>query len=402
MSVSRGASQQKNKKIILLAIAFYFNFACSNVSYLLPVYYAHAGFSAARAGALVSAFYIASLIFRLILGSFIPRFGFKKLLAAGGVLSTAGALAIVFSGGSFIPAFAARLLFGSGTAFTQIALAAYQSLAFPKEERGQAYSFIMAGGLAPMLTAVPIADALLAKGHFTAYIFIPVLLSAAMSAVTIFALDTGDVSLDDVPASASPFAGMGECLRIPAVVLSVLMMIIFSTVDAASSFMSSMTAVFGLMSSYFLSSNAAVGVLVRLFLGRVLDRYPRSRLSAPITASMAVLLLLASVHPSRTSLMILGFFFGVGMGFGFPLHIALVSDYSPRRLQPAAVSMVWFAIAVAFAVVPFVSSYITEATDPVFGFRAVVIFALVCCILTAAVWRRLERRGMLYGRRKES
>ena len=108
---------------------------------------------------------------------------------------------------------------------------------------------------------------------------------------------------------------------------------------------------------------------------------------------MSVILLLASVNPSRATLMALGFLFGIGMGLGFPLHLALVSDHSPRRLQPAAVSMLWFTIALAFAVVPFISSCIREAAGAVFAFRAIVIFALVCCIMAEAMWRVLERSG---------
>ena len=110
---------------------------------------------------------------------------------------------------------------------------------------------------------------------------------------------------------------------------------------------------------------------------------------------MALLLLLASVNPGRASLMILGFLFGIGMGFGFPLHLALVSDHSPRRFQPQAVSIMWFTIALDFAVVPLATSYISEATDAVFGFRTVVLTALVCCAFAAFMWRKLERAGRL-------
>lgn len=389
------APQSRNKKILLLALGFFFNFGYSNVSYLLPVYYAHVGYSAARAGALVSAFYFATLLFRLLLGMMIPRFGFRKFLAAGGVLSIAGSLAVALSGGHFLPALAARILFGAASAFTQISLATYQSLAFREEERGLAYSIIMAGGLAPMMTAVPVADWLLAHGYFNSYISIPVIFAVAMAAVTIFALDTGDVVLRASHAAVSPFSGIGECFRMPAVALSLFMVFTFSIVDAASSFMAPMTASFGTMSSYFLSTNAAVGVTVRLFFGKVLDRYPRWKLSAPITAAMALLLLLASVNPGRASLIILGFLFGIGMGFGFPLHLALVSDHSPRRLQPQAVSIMWFTIALDFAVVPLATSYISEATDAVFGFRTVVLSALACCAFAAFMWRKLERAGRL-------
>ena len=386
----RTGIQSKNKKITLLALGFFFMFGYSNVSYLLPVYYAGVGFTAAQSGLLVSSFYFATLIFRLLLGNLLVKSGFKRFLAIGGVASVAGSDWIVFAGDSFFSAFAARFLLGAGTAFTQIAVATYQSLAFAEKERGFAFSLIMAGGLAPMMTAVPLADWILSRGYLNAYIFIPLALTVAAAVVTVFLLDTGDVSLDASQAAANPFKGMGDCLKDPRILLALFSMFLFSLADAASAFMAPMTASYGLMASYFLSSNAVVGVLVRLLFGKVLDRYPRRRLSASIIAGMALMLLLASVSPSRCSLMILGLVFGVGMGFGFPLHLAIVSDNAPQRLQPQAIALTWFLVALDFALVPLITSYISGLTTPVTGFRAVVIFVLLGAVYEEYKWRRLE------------
>ena len=104
---------------------------------------------------------------------------------------------------------------------------------------------------------------------------------------------------------------------------------------------------------------------------------------------MALMLLLASVSPSRCSLMILGLVFGVGMGFGFPLHLAIVSDNAPQRLQPQAIALTWFLVALDFALVPLITSYISGLTTPVTGFRAVVIFVLLGAVYEEYKWRRL-------------
>ena len=97
----RTGIQSKNKKITLLALGFFFMFGYSNVSYLLPVYYAGVGFTAAQSGLLVSSFYFATLIFRLLLGNLLVKSGFKRFLAIGGVASVAGSVWIVFAGDSF-------------------------------------------------------------------------------------------------------------------------------------------------------------------------------------------------------------------------------------------------------------------------------------------------------------
>ncbi|MEG1913094.1 MAG: MFS transporter [Cloacibacillus sp.] len=381
--------QSKRKKIVLLALGFFFMFGYSNVSYLLPIYYANVGFTQAQSGLLVSAFYFATLIFRLLLGSLLVRSGFKRFFAIGGALTVAASLWIVFAGNSFVCAFAARFMLGAGTAFSQIALATYQSLAFDEKERGFAFSLIMAGGLAPMMTVVPFADWLLSHGHFTSYILIPMSLAAAMALLTVFVLKTEDVALETPKNNGNIFKGIADCFKIPGLSLALFSMFLFSLTDAASAFMASMTSSYGLMASYFLSTNAVIGVAVRLFFGKVLDRYPRKKLSVPIIAGMSLMLLFASIHPSRASLMALGLLFGVGMGFGFPLHLALVSDNAPKRVQPQAIALMWFFTALDFALVPLATSYISAFTTPVVGFRAVVLFVLAGAAFAQYKWRRL-------------
>ncbi len=77
------------------------------------------------------------------------------------------------------------------------------------------------------------------------------------------------------------------------------------------------------------------------------------------------------------------------MGFGFPLHLALVSDNAPRRLQPQAISLTWFLVALDFALVPLATSYISGRTTPVIGFRVVVVLILLGTLYACYRWRRL-------------
>ncbi|MDO4987607.1 MAG: MFS transporter [Synergistes sp.] len=417
LKTAHSGPQGKKTRIFLLAMAFFLNFGFANVCFLLPLYYAHTGFTSSEAGILLSAFYIAALVFRLILGGLLPRFGFGKFLMMGGVFSVLGAVGTAVSGGNFAAAIVSRVIFGIGSTFTQVALATFQSLAFEKNERGAAFSFIMAGGLATTMTVFPIADWCLAKGYFNAYIMINVFITVALVYVTVFALKTDDVTIPTRQTNemysvdcgqtsekgnsilsavkhglAQPFIGLGECFKNPKIVFAFFMMFMFSLVDAASCFMSPMLAAFGLMMSFFISTNAAVGVFIRLTMGKALDKLPREKLSVPVTVTLALILLLATIHPTRTSLMALGFVFGILMGFGYPLHLALVSDSAPRTLQAQAVSFGWFLSALDFTIVPLLFSFIGELTDPVFAFRAVTISVLLCCA-AAQIVRIRARKG---------
>ena len=72
---------------------------------------------------------------------------------------------------------------------------------------------------------------------------------------------------------------------------------------------------------------------------------------------------------------------GVGMGLGFPLHLALISDYVPIGLQPQAVSLSWFLMGVNFAAVSLMMGWLGDFFGPVLVFR--IITGLV---VLGAIW----------------
>ena len=144
------------------------------------------------------------------------------------------------------------------------------------------------------------------------------------------------------------------------------------------------------MASYFLSTNAAIGVFIRLFFCKVLDKYPRRILSAPLIAVMSLTIIFATISPSKWTLIVLGIIFGICMGFGFPLHLALVADYAPKNLQAQAASLMWFLYAMDFAMVPMVTSALSSLSSPVTAFR---IISLLVLAGSAVVWNGWHRLG---------
>lgn len=379
------------RKIVFLAFGFFFVFGFSNVSYFLPVYYKQIGIASAdAAGWLVTAFYITSIISRPFLGNVISRLGFRRTFYVAGALGVVSSIGVVLSGTHFIPALVSRGVLGVGSSLFQIGLATYQAIAFKQEERGRAFSLIMAGGLAPMMTLVPIADLFLQHSWNTLYIVFPglVCLGAALLTPLIPGLDEVTPARPERSAQRPRLGGFVDCFRIRPLRLSFLAMFLFSITDATAAFMGTMTLHFGLMASLFLSSNAVVGVVLRIFCARMLDRYPRNSFSVVTTTITASTLLLASIAPSGRSLVLLGMLFGVGMGFGFPLHLALVSDYAPRELQPQAVSFSWFLMGCTFAFVPLASGWLSEIAGPVFAYRLILAPTLALTIGMHFLWRR--------------
>ena len=388
------AERQKRGKIALLAASFYCVLLVANVSYLLPLYYARVGYTPQESGWLVSGFYLVSVISRLFLGNVILSLGFRRVFLLAGILSVASSVGVAATELNFWLALASRAALGLGSSLFQVGLATYQALAFKKEERAGAYSVIMAGGLAPMMTAVPLADWLLFSGQSELYIVIPIV--SCVAAVLI----TGRLPVmdDAVPQqqtahSRNPLHGIADCFKIPFFRLAIFSLFLFTFTDAVSAFMSPMTNSFGFAASFFLTANAVVGVCVRLFLGRILDKYPRWKLSVPILVLMLAALLLASVSPTKTTLILFGMVFGIGMGFGFPLNLALVSDGVPAALQPQAISMAWFVMGVNFGAVPLILGWLGGAVGPVAAFRILSGLALAGACLLAMLWMRQINSG---------
>lgn len=385
--------QGNGAKIFFLALSFYCVFGFTNVGYLLAVFYAQTGFSSRDAGALVSVFYVASVVSRLLLGCVVPRLGFRRTLLVAAVLSVASSLSIVFAGLNFWMAFFSRLLLGVGSSFFQIGLATFQAVTFNERDRSRAFSLIMAGGLAPMMTVVPLADWLLLRGYGRVYILIPLILCVMAAVVTssIPGLDDAETN-DRVPRESGGLAAFAECARIPALRIALLSMLLFSMTDATAAFMAPMTNSYGLMTSYFLSSNAVIGVCARLFFSKVLDRYPRRRLSSVVVLLMSAALIAASISPTRYSLIVLGLIFGVGMGFGFPLNLALVSDSVPTRLQPPAVSICWFVMGIDFALIPLLTGWLGSLTGPRLAFRLIAVAIFTGAVYMVYLWEKHNER----------
>lgn len=382
-------------KIFFLALSFYCVFGFSNVGYLLAIFYKKTGYSQQDAGVLVAAFYMAAVITRPLLGSVIPRLGFRRTFLWGALLTVGGSAGVAFAGLNYWPALISRLLLGIGSSFFQIGLATFQAVTFKQEERGRAFSLVMAGGLAPMMTAVPLADWLLNSNYLRAYISIPLILCVIVSFTAYYIPGLDDTAVNGgISRKSGGISAFAECTRIPAMRMALLSIFLFSMIDASSAFMSSMTNSYGLMASYFLSSNAIVGVCVRLFCSKHLDRYPRWRLSAPTVLVMSAILVAASIYPTRSSLVTLGLLFGVGMGFGFPLNLALISDCAPSRLQAEAVSLAWFLMGLNFALVPLYTGWLSSLTGPVAAFRLIsaVIFAGGLCL--AFLWKKFHVQNL--------
>lgn len=376
--------------IVVLALCYFFVFGLSNVSYFLSVYYTRSGAITPReSGLIVSIFYIVSVFSRPFLAFVLAHLGFKRLFVGAAAMFVISSVTMALFGLSFWPAFLSRGVLGFASSLYKIGFSTYQALIFRPEERGRAYSLIMAGELMPLLIVAPLAEMLIKADYLRVYIVMPILMSVAagifVTRIPPLPADMARTGIDLIPAYRNPFRGMGDCLRSRTFVLALLSTFFFAMADACASFMSSMTASFGLMASFFLSFNALVGIAIRLFFSRMLDRFARGVLAALCGVCTSGAVLMASVTPTEASLAVLGLVFGVGMGFGFPQHLALVADSAPPCRQAQASAMMWFAIGLNFSVVPLLMGWFELHVGAVATFRGIASTAFAGACLTLSL-----------------
>jgi MFS family permease len=163
--------------------------------------------------------------------------------------------------------------------------------------------------------------------------------------------------------------------------------IMMALVDASSTSISLFASEHGLVTSYFLASFSIAAVLIRIAGAKILNALPRLVCVAPCGMFMAVSLLVIALMPSNASFVICGALFGIGIGAGFPMMLASLSDILPPELRPKATASALLLYDAGWTVTPLLVGYLT----PVFGRAgtfaalAVVTFAALAA-LTIFYW----------------
>ncbi|MFE7169815.1 MFS transporter [Streptomyces sp. NPDC057616] len=148
-------------------------------------------------------------------------------------------------------------------------------------------------------------------------------------------------------------------------------------------------------------SAALVGLMIGyLLLAPLSDRFGHKR---PVMAGVALFSLstLVSVWAqSPDQLMILRFITGIGLGAATPSTIALIAEYSPKRLRASLVLAIYCGFSLGFVAANYVAGWLI----PAYGWRSVFVAGAVLplALLPVLAWQLPESASYLLRRRENA
>lgn len=368
------------------------NFAIMSFSYvyfLLPLYLDHAGLtSPATIGWILSTYYAASTIPRPLMALLVERFPFRNTLAGAAICCAAGSIGLALSGASLPLLVASRILMGFGFGLFLVSFTAYQTMVIPNEVRGGAFALITIGAMAPFLIVVPLVDWMLHHGLFSLYIWVgPVVaVICALVGMTYARVDRERVKAE------GRWGTYSQLFAIPRARALFISILVYGMSDAAIISISTLSMDRGLRSSWFMSAFAVGAIGVRLAGFRLMDVFPKEKMYPTAIAITSFSLFGTAFSGSNTAFAIWGFLYGLGVGVGFPLSLAMIGDVAPPDLRPKATAMVWLILDGCFFVTPVVMGYASSLLGVAGAFRIIPgILFLSAPALYFLLWKPLSR-----------
>ncbi|MCF7936332.1 MAG: MFS transporter [Synergistales bacterium] len=333
--------------LLRLVVTTFGIFGFTQSYYLLASFLELNGVAAQTAGLIVGAYFTTSTIFRPFSGAVTERLGLRRTLLAASALCGIGALVMLVASGSIPALFASRLITGGGFSLFLVALTTYQGYAVPLHIRGSFYAVVSIGSIAPLFFVAPVSEFLLETGRTVGYLLVPLLMALVCAAMS-FSLQP----LGTATRRKEEWGSYRELFAVPGYRLLLVSAFLFALADSSIMYLSKLAAVRGLSTSLFMICVAAGAILVRLGGRRLMDILPRALLAAPSSGLMGAAMAASPFVSSNTLFALCGVVFGAGMGYSFPVHLALIADIVPEHLQPKGTSILYFAFDISWIIVP--------------------------------------------------
>ncbi|GHT02468.1 hypothetical protein AGMMS50276_32400 [Synergistales bacterium] len=372
--------------VLYLMVTTWAIYSYSNVFFLFGPYLEKIGFSPETTGILLGAFYAATTLTRP-LGGFITEFaGISRALFFSGAICLAAAM-FNFVTMSFAPLLLIRIAMGAAFSVFVVALTTYQSISIPEEKRGMIFALVTIGSLACLFTVVPLVDILLQNGHDTLFLAIPVSMAALCVAMSRYLPPAPKISKDD-----EKWGTWGELYHETPFWRIVASCTMFGLCDASVVSLPALLQSMNLSSSSFFVANGLGALVMRTFGMKFFNTHARFMVAGPSLIVMAVFLYMTTLAGNNVQLFIYAFFYGAGMGYGFPAHLSLVGDLAPARLRSKSSVLVHFCNDSGWFILPVYVGVITSLIGAAGAFRAMAALCAMFGVGLSIMWVLYNRR----------
>lgn len=387
--------------LLLSAQVFLIMLGLGIVTPILPLYAQSFGVGAAAVGSLVMVFGIARMLVNVPAGQWTERFGRKRLLVAGPLLTAAGAVGFAFAG-SFTELLLWRVLQGVGSAVvTTAAMIAVADISHP-ENRGRIMSMyqgslLLGAGAGPAFGGF-LADAYGVRAPFLAF-------AALTTAAALWALlripETRPTESERADVDAAGRALPSPALReVMGSLLRDRHFLLISAVTLGIFFTRSggqMTLLPLLGHNELGMSESAIGLAFTLIsacnfaslylAGTLADRLGRKAVIVPSGLLTALSIALFIVTGSADAFFLNALLLGVGTGLGGPAPAAYATDIAPKAALGPAMGLYRSISDLGLVVGPVLLGGIVDVAGygPAFGVNTVL---LVVTTLAFALWAR--------------
>lgn len=296
---------------------------------------------------------------------------------------------------TFWPLFFLRAAGGFLFGMAVVALTTYQAFAIPVKQRGSTFAWIGIAYVAPQLVVLPAAEWFVTRGRIDLYMGLAPLF-ALLTFLFALALPhppaAADNDLSPAAPSEAPWGSWADILAIPGFWPLVLATFTFAMLNGTTlQYLPVFIKDQGLIASSFLVVNSATALTVRLFAYRLMDRLNRPRAIGLILTGMGTALFLLHWADSHAAFIAGGLLYGMFMGIGFPIILALAPDIFPPRLTPKGVSTSMLAMDAGFILAPIVAGYLGQRFGLGLVFTAVGAGAVLSGLAATLANRRVTR-----------
>lgn len=338
-------------------------------------------------GWILSSYFITIMSIRPLGGWIMENFGIRKTLIGAGVLGFVGCAVLFFARG--VPMLLlGRILSGASFGIYGVGIFSYQAIAIPARMRGAAFALITSGGILPMATATPLGEWFLLHGYPRLFLAMGPLFAIAC---VYFGNRVSDLAVSSK--KNENWGTYGDLLAFRPYMMLLLSGMLMALVDASVVSMSLLATERGIAASYFLTSIAVAAAIVRIFGSNILGMLPRMLFLSPAALCMACGLFAVSVFPSNTVFLLAGMLFGVGIGMGWPVYLALIADILPGALRPKGTATALLLYDSGWIATPLIVGYAASALGIAWTFRLLSLAALIAvAAIYAMYWVPLHRR----------